>query len=152
MTKLYLKPIFLFSVIFWLAILLQGCGTVYYVGETTEETPIYSSEDITSSILYTAPVGTKFLIKKKKKKQYHVVYDKYQGYSYSPVFSNYHRFNSARDGNLYSYSTIKAKRTRSSSYRSSPSSSSGGPVSVKGYYRKNGAYVRPHTRSSPRRK
>lgn len=30
-------------------------------------------------------------------------------------------------------------------------SSSGGPVHVKGYYRKDGTYVRPHTRKSPRR-
>lgn len=29
--------------------------------------------------------------------------------------------------------------------------SSGGPVHVKGYYRKDGTYVRPHTRSRPRR-
>jgi hypothetical protein len=35
---------------------------------------------------------------------------------------------------------------------SSKSSSSGGAVSVKGYYRKDGTYVRPHTRSAPKRK
>jgi hypothetical protein len=29
--------------------------------------------------------------------------------------------------------------------------SAGGPVQVKGYYRKNGTYVQPHTRSAPRR-
>ncbi|MGO3892425.1 MAG: hypothetical protein ACTJHW_15750 [Paenalcaligenes sp.] len=37
----------------------------------------------------------------------------------------------------------------------SPSSyapSSGGSVRVKGYYRKNGTYVRPHTRRAPRRR
>jgi len=37
-----------------------------------------------------------------------------------------------------------------SSYSTSRGSS-GGTVSVRGYYRKNGAYVRPHTRSAPRR-
>lgn len=30
--------------------------------------------------------------------------------------------------------------------------SSGGPVHVKGYYRSNGTYVQPHTRSSPSRR
>lgn len=29
---------------------------------------------------------------------------------------------------------------------------SGGPVYVKGYYRKDGTYVRPHTRRAPRRR
>jgi len=38
----------------------------------------------------------------------------------------------------------------SSSYR--PSTSSGGSVQVNGYYRKDGTYVRPHTRSAPRRR
>ena len=44
--------------------------------------------------------------------------------------------------------------TYSSSYRSSSSSrssSSGGSVQVKGYYRKDGTYVRPHTRRRPSR-
>lgn len=152
MIKNYLKSAFLFSVIFGLTILSQGCSTVYYVGETTEATPIYVSEDITAPILHTAPAGSKILIKKKKKKQYHIVYNNYQGYLYSPVFINYHRFNSAKDGNLYGYSTVKTKRASSSSHYSSPSSksSSGGTVNVKGYYRKNGTYVRSHTRSSPR--
>ncbi|WP_121965213.1 hypothetical protein [Myroides sp. N17-2] len=40
---------------------------------------------------------------------------------------------------------------KSSSYSSSSSSYSK-PVQVKGYYRKNGSYVSPHTRSAPRRK
>lgn len=34
----------------------------------------------------------------------------------------------------------------------STSSSSGGNVSVKGYYRKDGTYVKPHTRKSPSRR
>ena len=33
-----------------------------------------------------------------------------------------------------------------------PSSSGGGTVHVRGYYRKNGTYVSPHTRSAPRRR
>jgi hypothetical protein len=35
---------------------------------------------------------------------------------------------------------------------SSRSRSTGGSVSVRGYYRKNGTYVAPHTRSAPRRR
>lgn len=33
-----------------------------------------------------------------------------------------------------------------------PQTNSGGTVHVKGYYRKDGTYVRPHTRSAPRKK
>lgn len=33
-----------------------------------------------------------------------------------------------------------------------PSTSSGGTVNVKGYYRKDGTYVQPHTRRAPRKK
>lgn len=31
-------------------------------------------------------------------------------------------------------------------------SATGGPVNVRGYYRKDGTYVRPHTRNAPRRR
>lgn len=44
-----------------------------------------------------------------------------------------------------------SNKTKSTSY-SPGSSSSGGTVSVRGYYRKDGTYVRPHTRSAPRRR
>ena len=41
---------------------------------------------------------------------------------------------------------------RSSESSASPSGSSGGTVHVPGYYRKNGTYVQPYTRGSPRRR
>ncbi len=48
-------------------------------------------------------------------------------------------------------STVERERSSSSSRGGSIKSSSGGPVRVKGYYRKDGTYVAPHTRSRPRR-
>jgi len=42
--------------------------------------------------------------------------------------------------------------TYSSSKDTTYNYSSGGTVQVKGYYRKDGTYVRPHTRSAPKRK
>lgn len=45
-----------------------------------------------------------------------------------------------------------AHTSNGSSAGTSPGGSPGGVVHVRGYYRKNGTYVRPHTRSSPRRK
>jgi len=44
-----------------------------------------------------------------------------------------------------------ASRSSYWSYRSSTRSRNSGRVSVKGYYRRDGTYVRPHTRSYPRR-
>lgn len=45
-----------------------------------------------------------------------------------------------------------ASSASTSSYRApaADSTSSGGTVQVKGYYRKDGTYVRPHTRKKPR--
>ena len=142
-----MKKAFWGIILFSIAVLfLQSCSTVYYVGQTTTPTNIYSNQDTTSTVSYNVPIGTKLLIKKKYKKYYYVVYDTYTGYSYKTIFTNYHRFNSTDDGDLYGYSTTKKKSSSSST------TSSGGTVNVKGYYRKNGTYVQPHTRSSPTRK
>jgi len=55
-------------IFFVLALVWQSCSKVYYVGQTTLPTNIYSSQDTTSTISYSVPVGTKLLIKKKYKK------------------------------------------------------------------------------------
>jgi hypothetical protein len=127
---------------------LFSCSSIYYVGETTEPINVYAIVDTTSIISYTIPVGSLVLTQKKSKKYHYVIYETYKGYVYNPNYKNYHRYNSSIDGILYGYSTTKT--SSSSSYNSS-SSSSGGSVNVKGYYRKNGTYVSPHTRSSPGR-
>lgn len=133
--------------------LFQSCSTVYYVGETTEPTNIYAAHDY-SNVIYVVPIGTKLLIKKKFKDSYYVVYDNYQGYSRNTVLNNFRKFDSKHEGNLYGYSNSKPTTSKSTSTNtgSRASSSSGGAVHVKGYYRKNGTYVKPHTRSSPKRR
>lgn len=135
-----------------LALLFQSCSTVYYVGETNKPTNIYSTNYQTENIVYVIPAGTKVLIEKKYKNSYSVIYDRYKGYSIGCVFNNYHKFNSDYDGILYGYSTSKQNISSSSSSSRSYQSSSGGSVNVKGYYRKNGTYVKPHTRSAPKRR
>ena len=55
-----------------------------------------------------------------------------------------------KDGNGYTYSQI-ANSLYGGGKKTSTSKSSGGPVQVKGYTRKDGTYVKPHTRSAPRR-
>jgi hypothetical protein len=48
--------------------------------------------------------------------------------------------------------TIAPEPNETVSPSTSTPTSTGGPVQVRGYYRKDGTYVRPHTRSAPRRK
>jgi hypothetical protein len=53
----------------------------------------------------------------------------------------------------YFYPSNDSVLTRGSiNIRTSPALRTNGPVQVRGYYRKDGTYVRPHTRSAPRRK
>jgi hypothetical protein len=128
--------ILIFSVFFF------SCSSIYYVGETSEPIKVYSIVDTTTTVNYTIPVGSRVLTQKKSKKYYYIIYESHRGYVYNPNYKNYHKYNSSIDGILYGYSSTKPKSTNSYN------SSSGGSVNVKGYYRKNGTYVRPYTRSS----
>jgi hypothetical protein len=139
--KIQTLAIFIFS------FTIFSCTNIYYIGQTTTPLNIYSTADTTSVLTYSVPVGTKILTQKKSRKYQYIIYNTYRGYTYKPFFSNYHRYNSTIDGELYGYSSNRSYSTGSSSR-----SSSGGSVNVKGYTRKNGTYVSPHTRSSPSRK
>jgi len=127
---------------------LCSCSSTYFVGETTEPTKLYSVTDTVSSIAYTIPTGTTILIQRKLKKYHYVIIEGYRGYIYNPGYKNYHKYNSELDGVIYGYTTVKP--AKKNSYTSNSSTPSGGSVNVKGYYRKNGTYVSPHTRSSPK--
>lgn len=129
--------------ILFLTISFFSCTSIYYVGETLEPIKVYSIVDTSATVNYIIPAGSRVLTQKKSKKYYYVIYESQKGYVYNPNYKNYHKYNSSNDGVLYGYSTTKPKNTNSYN------SSSGGSVNVKGYYRKNGTYVRPYTRSSP---
>ncbi|MFC6223409.1 hypothetical protein ACFP2F_09170 [Hymenobacter artigasi] len=149
MIKIFKK----FALYFLLVCLSNGffsCTNIYYVGQTSEPTKLYAASDTATTLTYTVPVGSRVLSRKKSKKYHYIIFETYTGYAYNPVLGNYHKYNSAIDGNLYGYSSTKSTSTYNSS--SSSSKSSGGPVHVKGYTRKNGTYVQPHTRSAPRRR
>lgn len=138
------------TIFFLLFLSITGCKNVYYVGLTDKPSALFSSEDTLyhgKESMTVIPAREKILIKKKiRKGLYHVTYRNNSGYIFNPRFSSYRKFNSQIDGTLYGYSTIKsATSTQKEIY-------SGGDVSVKGYYRKNGTYVRPHTRSAPSRR
>lgn len=126
---------------------LTSCKTVYYVGETTRALSLYATADDFGPSIFTIPSSERVLIKKRSKPYSHLVYENYEGYVYNPQFANVHRYNPKKDGILYSYPIIKS--TPSSTEKSS---SGGGTVQVKGYTKKNGTYVSPHTRSAPSRR
>lgn len=135
-------PIIIFG---FLSIAISSCSTIYYVGQTTNDVELYTTTDTSADVKYVIPNGSTVLTRKKSKKFHYIIFGKYKGYAYRPVYLNYRRYNHTVDGELYGYSS---KKKKSPSY----SGSSSGTVNVKGYYRKDGTYVGPHTRSSPRKK
>jgi hypothetical protein len=137
-----LTPVIIFC---FLCVTISSCSTIYYVGQTATDVALYNVTDTTHEVRYVIPIGSTVLTRKKSKKYHYIIFEKYNGYAYKPVYLNYHRYNSTVDGELYGYSS---KKKKSSSY----SGSSSRTVNVKGYYRKDGTYVRPHTRSAPKRK
>ena len=142
-----MNKFFNFLVILFLSITLFSCSSIYYVGETSEPIKIYKIIDTTSAVSFTIPAGNKVLTQQKSKNYYYIIYDNYKGYAYNPKYTNYHKYNSSVDGVLHRYSSSKQKITRD--HNSSSNYTSGSSVQVKGYYRKNGTYVSPHTRSNP---
>lgn len=120
------------------AYLATSCANYYNV-TVNAETVLYSSENKGSSVVYSVPSGSSVYIKGKKSKKYRKIkYGNYAGWAYNPNYTESSQYSSSSSSSFSS-------STRSSSNYSSP----GKTVNVKGYYRKNGTYVRPHTRSSP---
>lgn len=118
--------------------------TNYYTVTLQEDTPIYSDSNTENSIT-TIPKDTEvFLSLKPNKKNYRKIkWDSYYGWTNTANYLTHSNFSKITP---HSSPTVRS----SSSYRSS--SSSGGSVHVKGYTRKDGTYVKPHTRSAPRRR
>ena len=126
------------SLLLMLAYLATSCVNYYNV-TVNAETVLYSSGNDGSSVVYSAPSGSSVYIKGKKSKKYRKIkYENYAGWAYYPNYTASSNYSSSSSSSSFS-------STRSSSNYSSP----GKTVNVKGYYRKNGTYVRPHTRSSP---
>jgi hypothetical protein len=124
---------------------LISCTTNYYAVLLAEDTNLYGNGN-SEIVITTIPKNTQvFLSAKPNKKNYKKIkWGSYFGWANNP---NYTKYNAYTPANNYKSSP---NLNSSSSYR--PSSSSGGTVKVKGYTRKDGTYVRPHTRSAPRRK
>lgn len=119
-----------------------SCSTNYYTVLLSEDSKLYSSTD-SSSVVTLIPKDTQvFLSSKSNSNNYKKIkWGNYSGWAYNPSYTTYNN-----------YTPLKTSSNSSTYNYKSNSSSSGGSVSVKGYTRKDGTYVRPHTRSSPSRR
>lgn len=152
-----------------IVLLLSSCTTNYFLVVSDTDTPIYSDMEYESqqgniqagtAFLYkgngkagetqygiikgysSKVAGWKSLKKLSKKQIDELVFTTDYGYTYWNIPTSMYRY-----GRLYQPTTTTGTRASSSK----PSTSSGGTVHVKGYTRKDGTYVQPHTRSAPRR-
>ncbi|MGJ7032638.1 hypothetical protein [Niabella hirudinis] len=165
----------------FIIILLSSCNR-YYLVESPEPVKYSSSDFITYyeseyNTVFIAPYN-RFLLRKKRnfgQSNYEIIYADEVGYTpsrdgfklsrsaskkkyrkiYGASFLAYKQKSSEIKNNYFQ----KKKAAESSSYKAGSSESSdtykpgtGGPVHVRGYYRKNGTYVSPHTRSAPSRR
>lgn len=141
MSKIIIKIILLLNFI------LLGCSKAYYIGESVDSLKVFSTNDTTTNALYIIPKGSIVLTKKNSRKYHHIIFENYQGYVYNPKYTNYRRYNSSTDGILYGYSSVKPKKVNKYYNKNNSKSNGSSTVKVKGYYRKDGTYVKPHTRS-----
>lgn len=129
-----------------LVLILNSCATNYYFVNIDEDTTIYTSQNGKESVT-VIPKGSGAYINRSDKKARKLKWEKFKGWAINPAYSN-----SIFSSNSNSNSSDNTKSSKNSYTKSSRRTSSGGTVQVKGYTRKNGTYVAPHTRSAPRRR
>jgi hypothetical protein len=128
----------------------MSCDTYYNI-TSTEDIYLYNSPSKSDNEkdVIVIPAGTYYYSTFKKKRFRKAKYGNVKGYVYNPYFDN--PYYSPRNSN--SQSTSTSTSTPRNNYSSSSSTTSyPKTVNVKGYYRRDGTYVRPHTRSAPRRR
>ncbi len=151
--------------------MLSSCTTNYYLTVSDAETAVYStlngidqptSIEAGKAFLYlegkkntsikygstngfSSQLSTWRRLKKLSKKQVdHLTFTTGYGYVYDGIPVTLYNY-----GRLIKNSPSSGPSSSGSTTRST--TSSGGTVHVKGYTRKDGTYVSPHTRSAPRR-
>ena len=125
-------------------LLFTSCVTNYYFVNVEEDTPIYNNTNGNGESITVIPRGYSAYIASGTKKHRKIKWKNYKGWAINPVYKN--SVDASSSGSSSSYDSSK------SNYRSSSSTSSGGTVHVKSYTRKDGTYVRSHTRSAPKRR
>ena len=116
--------------------------TNYYTVRLQEDTTLYSSSEGEMALTIIPKDTEVFLSSKANKKNYSKLkWGNYYGFAFNPSYTSYN-----------SYIPSRTYKKSTSSYDYTPTTSSSGTVDVKGYTRKDGTYVSPHTRSAPRRR
>lgn len=140
------------TIIILILFLLSGCSTSnYYLVTASSDTDIYQAENSTD-IVTKIPKG-KFFISKSASLSTYTEYGKFKGYSRNILMISQQKLTKKKYENLLfsltdGYTYIPKTGNHSKTIESP---STGGTVQVKGYTRKDGTYVKPHTRSAPRR-
>lgn len=129
-----------------LLLILNSCATNYYFVNLDEETTIFTSKNGKESVA-VIPKGSSAYITRSDKKERKIKWKNFKGWAINPRYSNSIFSNNSDNNNSSNNNSYKNSYTNSST-----NTSSGGTVQVKGYTRKNGTYVAPHTRSAPRRR
>ena len=138
MKKLYLILALILPMLF-------SCSTNYYLVTLSDEANLYLNIHDTVPVNLVPAQTEMYMVVDSKTGFKKVIWKDFEGYTLNP---NY-RYASDIP---YKKAYIKKLRKSAHSIRiNSGSTSSGGRVQVKGYYRKNGTYVKPHSRSAPRR-
>lgn len=130
----------------FIALFMLSCSGNYYLCTVDKPVAFYTTKDTTKAAFYI-PQGKQLIARKKSKKYRAVTYGTTNGYIIAQSFLNETSYSSKEQ----QYLVFNHDSTYTYTYPAA-SSSSGGSVYVKGYYRKDGTYVRPHTRSAPKRK
>lgn len=115
---------------------LTSCSKSY-VCESNQDIPIYSKQSEISDTLFVVPKNSEVTIIRKSKKFKKIKYLNYKGWTNCTNL-------------IFHEKEKKQTKTANKSYKEKTNTSSGSTVSVKGYYRKDGTYVKPHTRSTPK--
>ena len=146
----------------FLSILFVGCTTNYYLCTVDAPTTYYSDPTSASGKFTIRPGRQVIAYKQDKNSEYRrIIFGENRGYIKAKTFGQEKKYPSRKlksllfqpDSTYWYVGNLKVKPSPALiTTPSSSSSSSGGTVHVKGYYRKNGTYVRPHTRSAPKRK
>lgn len=123
-----------------LLFLLTSCSVSYNYYITTQPTTLYSDESSTV-VGGTLPAQELVIAKGKKAKRNYVRYFT-DSYAWVSLENCIHKGSAPPTAFKAATNTTPASTV----------TSSGGTVQVKGYYRKDGTYVKPHSRKTPKRK
>ncbi|WP_343675139.1 hypothetical protein [Chitinophaga sp.] len=155
-----------------LCLVMAGCASVprydNYIGyeecNNSAGFYLYATDDTTSQPILYVPANNAFYTRTAHRHKYiKLYYGSHHGYAYNRHFKFKKVWNLSMPADLvvqqdnnyaiwlkdYRPDNVVSAPARTTS---SSTGSSGGSVHVNGYYRKNGTYVRPYTRSAPSRR